>query len=105
MCKNPDDDGRNLIGMFDTNSKWYAHIDSQAYAKNSILRTKVAKTKAQPLVDPTKSFLDNYQAISNFLRNKFNGGCTRIVNSAAVSCLSILNRQAVENYRSFFCSR
>lgn len=78
LCKNPDDDGRNLIGMFDTSSQWFAHIDSQAYAKNSILRTRVAKTKAQPLVDPSKSFLDNYQAISNFLRNKFNGGCTRI---------------------------
>ena len=78
LCKNPDDDGRNLIGMFDTNSKWYAHIDSQAYAKNSILRTKVAKTKAQPLVDPTKSFLDNYAAIASFLRDKFRGGSTRI---------------------------
>ena len=78
LCKNPDDDGRNLIGMFDTSSRWFAHIDSQAYAQNSILRTKVAKTKAQPLVDPTKSFLDNYHAISNFLRDKFNGGSTRI---------------------------
>ena len=78
LCKNPDDDGRNLIGMFDTRSVWYGSIDSQATSKNSILRTKVAKTKAKPLVDPKKSFLDNYRTISNFLRDKFNGGCTRI---------------------------
>ena len=78
LCKNPDDDGRNLIGMFDTSSRWFAHIDSQATSVNSIMRTKVAKTKAQPLVDSTKSFLDNYTAISNFLRDKFHGGSTRI---------------------------
>lgn len=78
LMKNPDDDGRNLIGMFDHTSYWYAHIDSQAYAKNSILRTQVAKTKAQPLIDPTKSFLDNYQHISNFLRDKFRGGSTHV---------------------------
>lgn len=78
LCKNPDDDGRNLIGMFDTSSQWFAHIDSQATSVNSIMRTKVAKTKAMPLVDPAKSFLDNYKTISNFLRDKFNGGCTNI---------------------------
>ena len=78
LYKNPDDDGRNLIGMFDTHSQWYAHIDEQAYAKNSILRTQVSKTQAHPLIDPSKSFLDNYKFVCNFLRNKFNGGSTRI---------------------------
>ena len=78
LCKNPDDDGRNLIGMFDDHSVWYGSIDSQATSKNSILRTTVAKTKAQPLVDPTKSFLHNYKVISNFLRDKFRGGWTNI---------------------------
>jgi len=78
LCKNPDDDGRNLIGMFDSHSIWYGSIDSQATSKNSILRTTVAKTKAQPLVDPTKSFLHNYKVISNFLRDKFHGGWTNI---------------------------
>ena len=78
LCKNPDDDGRNLIGMFDTSSKWFAHIDSQATSVNSIMRSKVAKTKAQPLVNPDKSFLENYQMISNFLRDKFRGGSTHI---------------------------
>lgn len=102
LCKNPDDDGRNLIGMFDTSSKWYAHIDSQAYAKNSILRTQVAKTKACPLVDPTKSFLENYETISNFLRDKFHGGSTRIdsiVEGLHKSCQQVPEiLDAVRNY-------
>lgn len=78
MVKNPDDDGRNLIGMFDSNSKWYSFIDSQANSVNSIMRSKVAKTKAQPFVDPKLSFLDNYKRIASFLRDKFHGGWTNI---------------------------
>lgn len=78
MVKNPDDDGRNLIGMFDSDSKWYSFIDSQSTSVNSIMRSKVAKTKAQPFVDPTKSFLENYQRIVSFLRDKFWGGWTNI---------------------------
>ena len=78
MCKNPDDDGRNLIGMFDGVSRWYSYIDSQATSKNSIIRSTVAKTKAQPFVDPSKSFLENYDRISRFLVDKFHGWNTDI---------------------------
>lgn len=78
LCKNPDDDGRNLIGMFNSRSHWHSFIDSTANSKNSILRSQVAKTKATPLVDPSKSFFENYQKISSFLNSKFQGGGTRI---------------------------
>lgn len=78
MVKNPDDDARNLIGMFDGVSRWYSYIDSQSNGKNSIIRSTVAKTKAQPFVDPTKSFIENYQRISNFLVSKFTGWNTDI---------------------------
>ena len=79
LCKNPDDDGRNLIGMFNTYSHWHSYIDSTASkSRNSILRTEVAKTKAQPFVDPTLSFYDNYKRIDSFLRSVFQGGGTRI---------------------------
>ena len=78
MVKNPDDDARNLIGMFDGVSRWYSHIDSQATSRNSIMRSTVAKTKAQPFVDPSKSFVENYEKISNFLQSKFNGWQTNI---------------------------
>lgn len=78
MVKNPDDDARNLIGMFDGTARFYSYIDSQATAKNSILRSKVAKTKAQPFVDPKLSFLDNYRRINAFLQSKFQGWNTDI---------------------------
>lgn len=78
LYKNPDDDGRNLVGMFNTHSHWHSFIDSTSNSRNSILRSQVAKTKATPLVDPLKSFTENYQKISSFLRSVFNGGGTRI---------------------------
>lgn len=78
MVKNPDDDARNLVGMFDGTSRFYSYIDSQATAQNSILRSKVAKTKAQPFVDPKLSFLDNYRRITSFLQSKFQGWNTDI---------------------------
>lgn len=78
MVKNPDDDARNLIGMFSGKSQWFAYIDAQASSKNSILRSTVAKTKAQPFVDPSKSFLENYERISSFLKTKFQGYETNI---------------------------
>ena len=78
MVKNPDDDARNLIGMFDGTARFYSYIDSQATSANSILRSKVAKTKAQPFVDPKLSFLDNYKRISAFLSSKFQGWNTDI---------------------------
>lgn len=78
MVKNPDDDARNLIGMFDGVSRWYSYIDSQATSRNSIMRSTVAKTKAQPFVDPKLSFLENYERIKRFLVGKFNGWNTDI---------------------------
>lgn len=78
LYKNPDDDARNLIGMFNTNSHWYSFIDSKASSPNSIMRTRVAKTINKSLIDPTKSFLENYSNVASFLKSKFRGGCTNI---------------------------
>lgn len=79
LVKNPDDDGRNLIGLFGADSVWYSHITSEVRGRrNSILRTEVAKTKAKPFVDPTKSFYENYQTISSFLQSAYRSGWTDI---------------------------
>lgn len=78
LYKNPDDDGRNLIGMFNTSSHWHSFIDSKATSPNSILRSQIASTIHKPLVDPTKSFLDNFKEIESFLDSIFQGGCTNI---------------------------
>lgn len=78
MVKNPDDDARNLVGLFSGESQWFSYIDAQSSSRNSLLRSTVAKTKAQPLVDPKLSFLENYQRIHSFLRSHFMGYETNI---------------------------
>ena len=79
LVKNPDDDGRNLLGFFNSQSHWHSFMDTTASATpNSILRTKVAKTKKTPLVDPKKSFYENYKNISAFCRSVFQNGWTNI---------------------------
>lgn len=79
LCKNPDDDGRNLLGFFNNRSHWHSHIDATVKrSSNSILRTQVAQTKKSPFVDPTKSFYDNYYNISKFCQSVFKGGGTNI---------------------------
>lgn len=78
LYKNPDDDGRNLIGMFNSQSHWHSFIDSKATSPNRILRSQIASAVHKPLVDPTKSFLDNFKEIESFLKSIFHGGCTNI---------------------------
>lgn len=80
LCKNPDDDGRNLLGFFNDGSHWHSFIDSTTKATpNSILRrNESVKTRPSAFVDPEKSFIENYRNIDGFCRSVFNGGCTNI---------------------------
>jgi hypothetical protein len=76
LVKNPDDDARNLIGFFNSNSHWHSFIDQTSSRKNSLLRTQIAQTNHKPLVDPKLSFYDNYQRISRFCDAVYQGGGT-----------------------------
>jgi hypothetical protein len=79
LVKNPDDDGRNLLGFFDNYSHWYSYIDATAKTtSNSLLRRNVAKVSPKPFVDPYKSFFDNFMEINAFCTAKFRGGGTNI---------------------------
>ena len=79
LCKNPDDDGRNLLGFFNTFSHWHGYIDSTVKkSPNSILRKTVAKQRVSPFVDPTVSFVENFRRIKAFCQSVFNNGCTNI---------------------------
>lgn len=79
LVKNPDDDGRNLLGFFNSRSHWHSYIDSTVKSSpNSILRSEVAKVQKTPFVDPKKSFYDNYINISRFCHSVFQSGCTNI---------------------------
>jgi hypothetical protein len=78
LVKNPDDDARNLIGFFNSNSHWHSFIDQTSSRKNSLLRAQIAQTNHKPLVDPKLSFYDNYQRISKFCEAVYQGGGTRL---------------------------
>lgn len=78
LVKNPDDDGRNLIGMFGRGCRWFSHIDKELVDTPNFIMRRVAKSVNKPFVDPTKSFMENYKNISSFLRASFRGGWTDI---------------------------
>lgn len=79
LVKNPDDDGRNLLGFFGRNTRWFSYMDKEGSdTPNSILRRSVSKSIHRPFVDPTKSFLENFRQINSFCHATFNGGCTYI---------------------------
>lgn len=79
LCKNPDDDGRNLLGFFNNRSHWHGYIDVKAKeTTNSILRREVAQVTKSPFVDPKLSFYDNYMNIRAFCRGVFQNGGTNI---------------------------
>lgn len=78
LVKNPDDDGRNLIGMFNTNSRLYSHINMKNDAWNSLIRRSNSYVTPEPFVKPEMSFYDNYLRISSFLKAAFQSGGTHI---------------------------
>lgn len=79
LCKNPDDDARNLLGFFGPNTRFFGYIDKEVQnAPNSIMRRRVAVPVHKPFVDPTKSFMENYTQINAFCRATFGGGWTNI---------------------------
>lgn len=78
LVKNPDDEARNLLGFFSNSTIFKSYIDSQATQVNSLLRRNIAQTIHEPLVDPKKSFLDNYLRIDSFCRAIFRSEGTRI---------------------------
>lgn len=79
LIKNPDDEGRNLLGFFGSDTRFYGYIDKEALdTPNSLMRRSVAKSVHKPFVDPTKSFLENYKQINSFCHATFEGGWTDI---------------------------
>lgn len=78
LTKNPDDDGRNLLGFFNNNSRLYRYIDASATRRNSLLRSDISKEVKAPFVNPNMSFYDNYKRIQSFCHAVFQSGGTNI---------------------------
>lgn len=79
LSKNPDDDGRNMLGFFNNSSRLYGYIDKQATKMpNSLLRYGSHQTVSKPFIDPNLSFIDNHNNISSFCNAVFQSGGTNI---------------------------
>ena len=79
LYKNPDDDGRNMLGFFGRDTRWFSYIDKLATdTPNSLLRRTVAKSVHQPFVNPLESFMENYKRINAFCQATFGSGWTDI---------------------------
>jgi hypothetical protein len=79
LYKNPDDDGRNMLGFFGRDTRWFSYIDKLAGdTPNSLMRRVTAQAVHQPFVNPTESFMENYKRINSFCRATFGSGWTDI---------------------------
>jgi hypothetical protein len=79
LAKNPDDDGRNLLGFFSSDCRFFGHLDrkTKAGANSLINRRGVVETMVEkPFIDPNLSFYDNYQNIDSFAHAVFQGNGT-----------------------------
>ena len=80
LVKNPDDDARNMLGMFSDRTNWYTRIDAAADdTPNYLWRRSIARSiSPKPFVNPMLSFMDNYKNIRDFMDVMFDGGYTNI---------------------------
>lgn len=103
LCKNPDDDGRNMLGFFGDDTRWYSYIDRQAAeTPNSLMRRQAARSVNKPFVNPFNSFLDNYREIASFCNAAFQGGCTNI--SSLIRSMKVAlehHPELVDSFRSY----
>lgn len=103
LVKNPDDDARNLLGFFGASTRFYSYIDKEVgNTSNSLLKRQVGRIVHKPFVDPTKSFIENYQQINSFCRATFDGGWTDISSliTALKSVMSTSN-QLIDALKSY----
>jgi hypothetical protein len=79
LYKNPDDDGRNMLGFFGRDTRWFSYIDKQAAdTPNSLIRRVAAQSVHKPFVNPTESFMENYKRINSFCQATFGSGWTDV---------------------------
>ena len=84
LYKNPDDDARNLIGLFANHAHFVSAIDKKGDdCVNSFWnRRSVASIAPEKFIIPEKSFYDNYQRIRKYLNAVFTGGGTNVAGLA-----------------------
>ena len=77
LLKNPDDEARSLLAMFDTQCHWFNQITTQSSRPNRFMQG-LAKSVKKPLLDPNKHFIENFQEMTKFIDAKGAGGGTNV---------------------------
>lgn len=77
LTKNPDDVGRNLVGLFSSTCRMFGSIEKLEDKPNSILKGSV-RNVSKMLVDPEKHFLDNLKTFKQFLDAHTTGQGTNV---------------------------
>lgn len=80
LAKNPDDEGRNLLGMFNNVARLYQFIDKKATSIPNSLWRRAEATSIVPeaFINPHLSVYENYKRIDNFMRAAYQSGGTTI---------------------------
>jgi len=77
LTKNPDEEGRSLLGFFSYDARVYSTMQVRGKAANSIMRAAIKDTN-EPLILPEAHFLDNLQRIREFATAMRTGNGTNI---------------------------
>lgn len=77
LMKNPTDEGRQLMGMFSEEARFFTHIDEKATTVSRFSAMNKEKIN-EPLFDPEKHFLENLERIQQFMKAKQTGNITNI---------------------------
>lgn len=68
LYKNPDEEARNLMGLFSTESRWITSVDRSISTRNSLLVKEAVPITPEPLVDPMKGFTENFKRLYEYLK-------------------------------------
>ncbi len=66
LMKNPDDEGRSLIGYYSKHSRLFSTMDSRSELVNSILRSTPKPMVSEALIKPEEHFLVNLRRLREF---------------------------------------
>ena len=78
LMKNPDDEARDLLGLFSNGTRMFTHINKRAAVTNSIWNTPPVQAVNEKFIDPSKHFLENLNNIQQFVRANYQARGTDI---------------------------
>jgi len=77
LTKNPDDTGRNMLGLYSKDCRIFTRATESYRPVNSLLVAKATKVN-KPFIDPEKDFLYNLNTVRNFCQAQRTGNNTDI---------------------------